>query len=170
MATWPPILDDDGSGTTGTPTDYALFQQIKAYIDGQAGATVGDAWTNVPFNAGNFGAGGAMTWTVEAGDILMNRYKVNGKTLLWSAYLFTTTLGGTVSNQLRINLPVPGMQAATARFLMPVAFIGDGGANVTGYAETVGVTYLAINKTNLANFTLGANALHVAFTVLFEIA
>jgi hypothetical protein len=33
MATWPPIIDDDGSGTTGTPTDYALFQLIKTYID-----------------------------------------------------------------------------------------------------------------------------------------
>jgi hypothetical protein len=33
MATWPTIIDDDGSGTTGTPLDFALFQQVKGYID-----------------------------------------------------------------------------------------------------------------------------------------
>lgn len=33
MANWPIIIDDDGTGTAGTPTDKALFDQIKAYVD-----------------------------------------------------------------------------------------------------------------------------------------
>lgn len=48
MATWPPYVDDDGTGTTGTPTDAALFNAIKAYIDGAAGtpwaALTGITW------------------------------------------------------------------------------------------------------------------------------
>lgn len=33
MATWPLIIDDDGTGNTGTATDKALFDQIKNYVD-----------------------------------------------------------------------------------------------------------------------------------------
>jgi hypothetical protein len=46
MATWPPIVDDDGTGTTGTPTDYALFQQVKGYID--SAIVEGTAAADVP--------------------------------------------------------------------------------------------------------------------------
>ena len=162
-------IDDSGGGTDGTIINNAekqlLYNQIDAF-----GLTIGDgAWTNVPFNAGNFGAAGAMTWTVEAGDILQNRYLLMGKTLFWSGYFFTTTLGGTASAQLRVNLPIVGAQVASIRYLLPVAYIGDGGTNTTGYIETAAATYVGISKTSGANFTIGVNTLHVAFTTVFEL-
>jgi len=164
-----PWIDDDGTGTSGSILNSAektsIYNQIDAY-----GLTIGDqAWTDVPFNAGNFGASGAMVWTVEAGDILQNRYLRMGKTLFWSGYYFTTTLTGTASSQLRVNLPLVGATVKTIRYLMPVAYIGDGGVNTTGYVETAAATYVSINKTTGANFTIAPNGLHVAFTVCFEL-
>lgn len=163
------IVDDDGSGTTGTVINNAWKQELYNQIDGLAGTFNPSAWTAVPFNAGNFGAAGSMVWTVEAGDVLQNRYLLQGKTLFWSVYLFTTSLSGTASAQLRINLPIAGANAATTRYLMPVGYIGDGGSNVSGYVETAAATYIGISKTNLANFTIAANNLHVAFTTYFEV-
>lgn len=166
-----PIIDDDGTGTTGTVFENAWKQELYNQIDALVAPALGPLgpWTAVPFNAGNFSGGGSMVWTVEAGDILQNRYQLIGKTLLWSVYLFTTSISGTPGPQLRINLPIVGAVAATTRFLMPVAYIGDGGVNGSGYVETVGGTYIAISKINLANFTVAANGLHLAFTTVFEI-
>lgn len=169
MATWPtPSVDDDGSGTTGTVLSDAFFDQIKAYIDDSIAVIVGP-WTDVPYNAGNFGASGSMTWTVDAGDVLMNRYLRLGKTVIWSVYLFTTTIGGTASNQLRINLPIVAATAAKTQFNAAATYIGDGGANVPGIIDTGGGTYITISKQNLANYTIAANGCHLAFTLILEI-
>lgn len=40
MATFPPVIDDDGSGTTGTVLDHAFFDQVKTYVDGAASDVV----------------------------------------------------------------------------------------------------------------------------------
>ena len=65
MATWPIIIDDDGSGTSGTPTDYALFQQIKTYIDQQTATghvTLVPAGTVIDWDPP--GAAAAYFWTL----------------------------------------------------------------------------------------------------------
>jgi hypothetical protein len=166
-----PIIDDDGSAQTGTVIDNAWKQQLYDQIDAMPVNAAAAAWVDVPFNAANFGAAPSMTWTVEAADVLQNRYSLVGKTLTWSVYLFTTTLAGTASNQLRINIPGPvGSTAKSARFTMPATYISDGGTNVGGIVESVGLTYIAISKINLANFTLGTNSCHLAFTMILELA
>jgi len=55
------MIDDDGSGTTGTVLNNAWLQTIYNQIDALAGA-----WVDVPFSAANYTAAGA-TWTVTAG-------------------------------------------------------------------------------------------------------
>jgi hypothetical protein len=52
---WPTIVDDDGSGTTGTVLDKALFDLIRAYID-RAWLTYTPFWITPagdPFGIGN---------------------------------------------------------------------------------------------------------------------
>lgn len=97
MATWPTVTDDDGSGTTGTILDKALFDSVQTYIGG--------AWTTPTFAAGNFTASGSMTWTLTSGDVALNKYIVIGKTVHWHLVLTTTTVGGTASTGLRVALP-----------------------------------------------------------------
>ena len=78
LITRTPIHDDDGTGTTGTIIDNAwkqeLYNQIDADVAAVAGGMPPTAWTNVPFSAANFSANGAMTWTVGAPAISLNRY------------------------------------------------------------------------------------------------
>ena len=64
LAPWPPIVNDDGSGTNGTVVDVALFNAIKAYIDGLASPTWIDFSPSV-----TTAAGGGVT-----GTIVLSRY------------------------------------------------------------------------------------------------
>jgi hypothetical protein len=79
MATWPPIIDDDGSGTTGTPTDYALFQQVKAYIDGLTNGGVAPVSAAFQLTDGS-GAGLALTystgWFIRNGRLVFLQAQV----------------------------------------------------------------------------------------------
>lgn len=97
MATWPTITDDDGSGTTGTILDDALFDSIRDYI--------GTAWTAVAFSAGNFTANVLGTWTVASGDQAAFQYVEIGKTMVVSVKINTSTVGGTPDSELRITVP-----------------------------------------------------------------
>lgn len=100
---WPIIEDDDGSGETGTPTDYALFQQVKAYIDAAQVVGPQEPWIAFPYLAGNFSAAGG--WAVTAANQQLYRYRRNGKSVDLMIYLHNTTLAG-ASPQLNINLPI----------------------------------------------------------------
>ncbi len=134
MATWPTITDDDGSGSTGTILDQSLFNSIRDYA--------GVAWTAVTFSAGNFTANNAMTWTVASGDQTAFNYVEHGKTMHVSAYLVTTSVGGTPSSQLRITLP----NGRTADKTTTGSFAGtNNGTAFSGVWESVaGTTYIAL--------------------------
>jgi hypothetical protein len=64
------------------------------------------AFITPTFAAGDFTAGGAMTWTVAGGDIITDRFFLNGRHL---TYLLetnaTTTTGGVADPTLRRLLP-----------------------------------------------------------------
>lgn len=71
MATWPPFVDDDGTGTTGTVLDQAFFNQLKGYID-----TPAAGWT--PY----FPNWACTSSPVAIGDgQLQGRYLQHGKTV-----------------------------------------------------------------------------------------
>ena len=99
-----PMVDDDGTGTTGTVINNAWKQQFYDQIDAAVGAggTLG-AWVDIPYNAANFTAGTGL-WTVEAGDQLTLGYAINGKLATVLFHLETTTI--TVQTSfLQITLP-----------------------------------------------------------------
>lgn len=97
MATWPTVTDDDGTGTTGTILDLALFNSIRDYI--------GASWSSVAFSAGNFTGNVLGTWTVASGDQASFRYVEIGKTMIVSVLINTSTVGGTPDSELRITVP-----------------------------------------------------------------
>ena len=84
------MIDDDGSGTTGTILNNAWKQELYGQIDALRIQASGPGST--PFTAANFTAASPMVWTVEAGDIVHNRYLLLGKTVFWSIYMVASDL------------------------------------------------------------------------------
>jgi hypothetical protein len=85
-----PMVDDDGSGTTGTIINAAWKTELYNQIDGLIGA--GGQWTDVVFNASNF-------YTTDGGTSLTvntqftNAYVLFGKMLTWSVFIKGTIVG-----------------------------------------------------------------------------
>jgi hypothetical protein len=63
------------------------------------------AFITPTFAAGVYTASGSMTWTVDSGDELTHAYYLKGRSLLVAFDLNATTVGGTLSTELRIALP-----------------------------------------------------------------
>ena len=83
------MIDDDGSGTTGTILNNAWKQELYDQIDGQG------MWIVPPFVASDYFVNiGTGTWTVEAGDVLACAYSVIGKMLFWTLLLNATAVSG----------------------------------------------------------------------------
>jgi len=91
-----------------------VFEQCR-YSDGTA---IGDKITDngvrntlygefmsPAFNAGNFTAGGAQTWTLTSGDVIAYEYSVVNKIMTLVFSLNTTTVGGTPNTDLRVAIP-----------------------------------------------------------------
>ncbi len=57
------------------------------------------------FSAGDYTASGSMTWTVGSGDFDTYAYEVVGSLLYLAVRLNSTSVGGTLSNALRVALP-----------------------------------------------------------------
>jgi hypothetical protein len=98
-----PMVDDDGSGTTGTIVNNAWKQELYNQID--ALGIVGGTWVDLTYSAGNFVGNGSMTWTVDASDLVTYGYSMNGKIVTLAFFIQTTSVGGTLANNLMINLP-----------------------------------------------------------------
>lgn len=96
MATWPPYIDDDGTGTAGTPTDAALFNAIKAYIDGVPAVT-GSKWQTITVTSsaqtGTFTfSGGTFTASIDAVQqrVFVDFLLSGGTTSASTAFLYLT--------------------------------------------------------------------------------
>jgi hypothetical protein len=100
-----PMIDDDGSGTTGTIINNAWKQEFYNQIDDVI-VTVG-AWVDIAFNAANFSAPSPMMWTVASGDQVTFGYALAGRLATVLVNLSATTVGGTLSAApLQIGLPI----------------------------------------------------------------
>ena len=102
-----PMVDDDGSGTTGTILNNAWKQELYGQIDGLVAAP----WINVPFVASDYGAVGG-TWTISAASAA---YAVLGKTLFFELFISNSVFTGAPTQLTRkpfggipINRAVPG--------------------------------------------------------------
>ena len=103
------------------------------------------AWITPTYAAGNFTGNGAMTWTVQAGDVTTYAYLLRGRMLTVNFTLVTTTVGGTLNSQLLIALP--GGYSAPKDTRVPFLRSDNGVVGVGEIiANAVSGTLLALRK------------------------
>jgi hypothetical protein len=102
-----PMVDDDGSGTTGTIINNAWKQEFYGQID----ALADGVWVDIPFNAANYTVmSGTGTWTVSAGNqATLAKVIVNQRTMLVAFYIQNTATTGSVG---KLGITIPGLAAA----------------------------------------------------------
>lgn len=160
-----PIIDDDGTGRTGTIINNAWKQQFYDQID--AALPVSVPWTQVPYSAGLFTGMAPMTWTVEAGDVANYAYTVLGKTMYVTFALQTTTVGGTLGSILQIQLP--GIYTAMFRSDGSL-YYQDNGVSGVGIVQVLqGGNVLRLIKAGVLNWAAATNNTFVSGTLILPV-
>lgn len=160
MATWPTITDDDGTGTTGTILDDSLFDSIRDYV--------GAAWASVAFNAGNYTADASMTFTVASGDVTTHAYVETGKTMTVALVIATATVGGVVSQELRVA--IPNGRTAQKTTYGTFGYLDNGTYGTGLWRVSAGGTVIVFTKTlSGTNWTLSTNNTYLLANCTFEI-
>jgi hypothetical protein len=99
------LIDDDGTGTTGTVWDnaelQAVYDAIETYIDPVAAA---GTWISVPYSPGLATASAPGVWTVEPADWQNFAYMIIGKSM-WVSYSIGGTSVSGAPSTLQIALP-----------------------------------------------------------------
>jgi len=148
-------------------TDNAIASNY-GYYERSRTVAVGD-WQGVPYSAGNFTGSGALTWTVDSGDVANNRYTDIGTTMIWSLGLVTTSTGGTANTELRVTLPASRTVSATTTG--NCAGLDNGTEVHSVWTATAGNTYVSFFRTisgaNWSNASTNATALRCMVTVAF---
>jgi len=148
-------------------------------VDGPIGASAGvyeysrttkmGDWNGVTYGAGNFTGSGALTWTVDSGDVAVNRYTDIGTTMLWSLGVVATSTGGTANTELRVTLPASRTVSATTTGTC--AGLDNGTEVHSVWTATAGNTYVSFFRTisgaNWSNASTNATALRCTITVAF---
>jgi hypothetical protein len=138
-----PIIDDDGTGTTGTVIDNAWKTELYNQID----ALAGTAWVAIPFNVADF-------WTgVTAGAVSANYYTIlNAKTLIWILAVYNVPLPPGGGAYLSYRIPAGRSIFASNAAMGKASLATDNGVEVPGImvASNLGPTYLAVCKSNFS--------------------
>jgi hypothetical protein len=120
------MIDDDGSGTTGTIINNAWKQEFYGQID----AFADGVWVDIPYNAANFSVvAGSGTWTVAASSTVA-KVIVNQKTTV-VAFTLPATITGSPTI---LKIIVPGLGTLARQFGTTFHWKGDSGA-AAGYLE-----------------------------------
>ena len=94
------LIDDDGSGTTGSVWNKAAIQGV---ILDPVDALVPD-WAVTPYNAGDYAADPPMGFQVNPGTTY-SLYQKTGRLLHWVFYTENATTTGSPSGNLYIHTP-----------------------------------------------------------------
>lgn len=144
-----------------------------SYTDGGNFVTLGldiGTWTTPTFDAGDFTASGAMTWTVAEADAVNYQYMIIGKTMYVNFYVQLTTVGGTPSTELRIAIPASKTCTKTSLFS---TLANDAGGGNTAAATVVqsGETWITCYKdlVGTGNWSAATNTTGVFGSIVFEI-
>lgn len=107
-------------------------------------------YIDIPFNAGNFTANNAMTWTVVLANQITYCYYLKDRRLQVIAYIDSTTVGGTLDSQLRIATP----SYTISRKVQGLALGFDNGTGIPTYNRlTPGTSYIEIGKSDSTNWS-----------------
>jgi hypothetical protein len=123
------MIDDDGSGTTGTIINNAWKQEFYGQID----AFADGVWVDIPYNATNYTvAAGTGTWTVTAGNqTTLAKVLLNQRTMVVAFYIQATVTTGSIT---KLGITVPGLVAAK---IVSGTFAYHGSSGVgTGFVQS----------------------------------
>jgi hypothetical protein len=119
------------------------------------------------YAAGDFTANGAMTWTVQSGDVTTFAYLNHNKLLTVWFNLVTTSVAGVANTTL--NIVIPSAYTATKQAANAITLL-DNGVGVAGYALVAASgTQIQIHRADGANFTASANNTSVFGQITFEV-
>jgi len=179
----PTLTGSTGTGNVvlaSTLNSYALLAGSASQTFSVAPATAaahavrydqvsGAGWITPIFSAGNFAASGAITWTVDAGDVGSYEYAQIGKTLIVSFYLSTTTVGGTIAAGDYLKLNLFGFTAAKST--SSVIKVNQGTWVASSLEVRAGETFIRIynDVTEGGTFTASTNVTYLKGQVVIEI-
>lgn len=155
---------------------FATTFEASSSVTGGSMITTGDftyktrvigAWTSPTFDAGVFTASGSMTWTVAAGDVSAYCYTLTGDTMTISFSVATSTVAGTLSNELRITVP---LSKTISLNHLTVARVIDNGVLVDGIVSAAnGLTYLRVFRADTGNFSASTDNTEVSGQITFRV-
>jgi hypothetical protein len=148
-------------------TGADLCLESLSYASLLSNLGIGQAWTTPSFSAGDYTAGGSMTWTVEAGDVGTFAYTIIGKTMVVCFCIATTTVGGTLAGDLYIKIPASKTSTKT---MFSYSLINDNGTWTTGYCLVFGGnTVIGVFRADNTNYHASTNNTGVYGQITFEI-
>jgi hypothetical protein len=103
-----------------------------------------------------FSGSSGMTWTVDVADVVSFNYYVRGRKLAIAFEVLSTTMGGTLSSALSIQLP--GGFTSASQLALPFQYVDNGGAQAVGWIEAdPGSPFLTLRKFGAGNWTASTN-------------
>jgi len=125
------------------------------------------AWITPAYAAGDFTANGAMTWTVDAGDVGTYQYRLNGDTLTVQFAITLSSVGGTPNTSLLLK--IPGGFVPLKAALGFVSYNDGAGPILWRGLATVGVATITFDKVGTTNWTVSTNTTNVQGYVEFQV-
>jgi len=107
---------------------YRAWWEMIGYEQGQ--------WITPAYSAADYFADSGMTWTVEAGDVVLAKYRLAGRTMNWAVWIYLSALSITTANQL-VKRKLFGGLTSTGEFPF-IATLSDNGVVATGLGSTSG--------------------------------
>jgi hypothetical protein len=128
-----------------------------------------NSWKQYVFAAGDFTGSASMTWTVEIGDVAI-KYMIQGKLMIISFVIATTTVGGTPDVSLQFTIPEgkrAGAVGATWNACRAIDNAGtpEGGMVIVG----AGGTQLLFRLLDGTNWAAATNTTTLNGEIAFEI-
>lgn len=144
--------------------DGTTYWRLVSYDQG--------AWISLPFGALAYtgDAGGLMTWTVTAGEVMTQAYKLRGTdvTVTWDIQGSTTS--GTAANYVQISNRAWGGFVPAFTKLDAVAYLNDGTTVSSGFAAVAASgTSFSIYRVSAANYALVSGGFYTYGTVTIPV-
>jgi hypothetical protein len=145
-----PMIDDDGSGTTGTIINNAWKTEFYNQIDAAIPLTAAGYWEPT---AANFSGTSGMTGVPV--DQAQCWYGFAGGFVFMSLYVPTSTIAGTPSTQLLIT-GIPFCNFVSNNMIAANGLANAAGTAVHCFLQPTGAQSLGIVQTSYAVFPAGA--------------
>lgn len=153
-------------GTHGNVTAESLSTRGGLYEHSRD--TPAGEWKSPVYASTNFTGNGSMSWDVSQNDISSFSYMAIGKTLFFRFIAIQTTVGGTVSSELRLR--VPGGYLPAVGGYGTFGYVDNGGAEAVGIWSIVPKTnYIVFHRAAGAAWTASANNTSILAQGFFEV-